>query len=426
MSRSKSKSKKRCSSKSEACSVTDDDVRQHPQTIEPGHVFIDLGVTNCAICGGSDHDDAVLLCDGEGCKNEIHMFCLCPPITAVPNGDWLCPACDPDGTSLYLDRELSKYESDFNTARDELKFTDGCVYSQWRRERQQQHYPIDQWRPNWLSDDFWIPAEFEEESVDLIGSIVRVYSSVDDQTHTGRILARRWNCFTDKDKVIDPYSSSPSSSSSSSSSSWSSDESNKCSAGPTMDTASAESAHDKNSTDVCSRWEHLVHFRRGGDGRNRDVIKWVCLQEIPCSVGGPVVWAKVQGSPWWPAQVMLRSGIELIRTKERNAFGGFENNNSPLTSSQPSTSSSSSSCTSKPASDTVTASSLSVLGITGLSGAALTSRVLVRFFLDGSVSMMTPEQATVSLMPFSERPRELRGGMSKVNISVNIHIIRVS
>jgi hypothetical protein len=33
----------------------------------------------------------MLLCDG--CDHGYHMFCLEPPLVAVPKGDWFCPGC---------------------------------------------------------------------------------------------------------------------------------------------------------------------------------------------------------------------------------------------------------------------------------------------------------------------------------------------
>ena len=42
---------------------------------------------DCAICGGHGDEEYVLLCDGEGCDHEVHMFCLQPPILVVPPGN---------------------------------------------------------------------------------------------------------------------------------------------------------------------------------------------------------------------------------------------------------------------------------------------------------------------------------------------------
>ncbi len=45
----------------------------------------------CGSCGRGDDDDLILLCDAEGCNAGYHMFCLQPPLVAVPRGEWLCP-----------------------------------------------------------------------------------------------------------------------------------------------------------------------------------------------------------------------------------------------------------------------------------------------------------------------------------------------
>ena len=33
----------------------------------------------------------MLLCDG--CDDSYHTFCLMPPLTEIPKGDWRCPKC---------------------------------------------------------------------------------------------------------------------------------------------------------------------------------------------------------------------------------------------------------------------------------------------------------------------------------------------
>ncbi|XP_070558275.1 LOW QUALITY PROTEIN: lysine-specific demethylase 5A-like [Ptychodera flava] len=51
--------------------------------------FIDMYV--CHTCGRGDAEDSLLLCDG--CDDSYHTFCLIPPLSAVPRGDWRCPRC---------------------------------------------------------------------------------------------------------------------------------------------------------------------------------------------------------------------------------------------------------------------------------------------------------------------------------------------
>ncbi|XP_036007335.1 PHD and RING finger domain-containing protein 1 [Fundulus heteroclitus] len=55
-------------------------------------VDLDLEQTNCEVCGGSDREDRLLLCDG--CDAGYHMECLTPPLDAVPVEEWFCPECE--------------------------------------------------------------------------------------------------------------------------------------------------------------------------------------------------------------------------------------------------------------------------------------------------------------------------------------------
>ncbi|KAM6308944.1 PHD and RING finger domain-containing protein 1 [Aegotheles albertisi] len=47
--------------------------------------------TFCEVCGRSDREDRLLLCDG--CDAGYHMECLNPPLSEVPVDEWFCPAC---------------------------------------------------------------------------------------------------------------------------------------------------------------------------------------------------------------------------------------------------------------------------------------------------------------------------------------------
>ena len=53
--------------------------------------------TVCAVCdsGESTLLDAMLLCDGEGCERGYHLRCLPYAIDGIPEGEWLCPQCEP-------------------------------------------------------------------------------------------------------------------------------------------------------------------------------------------------------------------------------------------------------------------------------------------------------------------------------------------
>ncbi|KAL1020992.1 hypothetical protein UPYG_G00007360 [Umbra pygmaea] len=45
----------------------------------------------CRMCGRGDEDEKLLLCDG--CDDNYHTFCLLPPLTEPPKGNWRCPKC---------------------------------------------------------------------------------------------------------------------------------------------------------------------------------------------------------------------------------------------------------------------------------------------------------------------------------------------
>ncbi|KAJ3596265.1 hypothetical protein NHX12_002674 [Muraenolepis orangiensis] len=55
-------------------------------------VNLELEQTSCEVCGGSDREDRLLLCDG--CDAGYHMECLSPPLDAVPVEEWFCPECE--------------------------------------------------------------------------------------------------------------------------------------------------------------------------------------------------------------------------------------------------------------------------------------------------------------------------------------------
>ncbi|NXN88839.1 PHRF1 protein, partial [Bombycilla garrulus] len=59
--------------------------------------------TFCEVCGRSDREDRLLLCDG--CDAGYHMECLNPPLSEVPVDEWFCPACAPMGASGAADTD---------------------------------------------------------------------------------------------------------------------------------------------------------------------------------------------------------------------------------------------------------------------------------------------------------------------------------
>lgn len=146
-------------------------------------VYDPFPITTCSVCGGIDDEDLIILCDGPGCTNEIHMYCLTPVITAVPEGDWFCEACDTTGSTV----QLRKYFEDFSSYASEI-LSFAPDYTAYIMLLQQRHLPLRSWRPAMVTDV--IRSEFDASAVDLIGCIVRV-SIGNSRQHTGRIINRR-------------------------------------------------------------------------------------------------------------------------------------------------------------------------------------------------------------------------------------------
>ncbi|XP_039600411.1 PHD and RING finger domain-containing protein 1 isoform X2 [Polypterus senegalus] len=61
------------------------------QNREPAEDQFEEDQTICEVCGRSDREDRLLLCDG--CDDGYHMECLNPPLDAVPVEEWFCPEC---------------------------------------------------------------------------------------------------------------------------------------------------------------------------------------------------------------------------------------------------------------------------------------------------------------------------------------------
>ncbi|XP_025021860.1 PHD and RING finger domain-containing protein 1 isoform X1 [Python bivittatus] len=61
--------------------------------------------TFCEVCGRSDREDRLLLCDG--CDAGYHMECLNPPLNEVPVDEWFCPPCAP-ANAMPVDAETGQ------------------------------------------------------------------------------------------------------------------------------------------------------------------------------------------------------------------------------------------------------------------------------------------------------------------------------
>lgn len=90
-------------------------------------VIFDL--TKCIVCEQGEDEDLILVCDGPGCINEVHMSCLNPPLTVVPEGDWFCPICNEKSETEKLELFLAQYESSAYMKQDQVPKSDSAAAS---------------------------------------------------------------------------------------------------------------------------------------------------------------------------------------------------------------------------------------------------------------------------------------------------------
>jgi hypothetical protein len=118
-------------------------------------------------------------------------------------------------------------------------------------------------------------------------------------------------------------------------------------------------------------------------------------------VGGDIVWGKVQGFAWWPAQHYFRSGIEIIRKKVETSTQIY---------------------TQKSAISKLTKTPLLSQAVPVSSGSTMLTLsvetqaaniVYLCFFLEDTHLIMSIKEAKSTVVPFCKRNKEVRAGMGK-------------
>jgi len=75
------------------CHLPGIDTSLHPELLLPTQEAV------CEECGSKEatRSNEMLLCDH--CDSGWHLLCLQPPLTEIPEGDWLCPRCVQQGVT---------------------------------------------------------------------------------------------------------------------------------------------------------------------------------------------------------------------------------------------------------------------------------------------------------------------------------------
>lgn len=236
-------------------------------------------------------NDPILLCDGVGCNREYHLSCTTPPLNSVPEGDFFCVDCDPEGTSS----RLRKYFDSSEDARCEFVSSREYVEEQIKIQLKELEMEEDESSKNASSSSSSSPDGFygyngqpifseldkleelhaaamddsiwREESDRngkarkvtrfgpelFIGKICKIYCPNDNSYHSGRIIDWRSAITPGTDPKQLP----------------------KLFCGKGRIASS----------------EFLVRFPAGCNGRKKTVLQWIILEEHSCAVSIDLIHA---------------------------------------------------------------------------------------------------------------------------------------
>lgn len=141
-----------------------------------------LTKSKCYVCESVEDEDMTVLCDGDGCNNEVHMYCLEPVMTELPLGDWLCDFCDDWGSSKTL---IDYFDT---TAKSQHIPVNAFYYADWLISLQSKFLKPESYK----FDDFHYKSDIVGEDPELVG--LHVTLVIDEEIcrcHSGRIVNRR-------------------------------------------------------------------------------------------------------------------------------------------------------------------------------------------------------------------------------------------
>lgn len=278
--------------------LTLDTSKQH-QMPNPTHLYgknpypdiDDDGI--CSGCLGRRNialkDDPILLCDGVGCKREYHLSCTTPELDSVPEGDFFCIDCDPEGTTaclkkyfdsvedarcefvssrdyveqqiknqlkeIEMDEEESSVDYDHSSSADGFYGYNGHpIFSEMDKLEELHAAAMDDsiWRED--SDRDSKPRKVTRFGPEFfIGKICKLYCPIDNSYHSGRIIDWRSAILPGTDPKQLP----------------------KLFCGKGRIATS----------------EFLIRFPAGCNGRKVTLLKWIILEEHSCAISMDVIHA---------------------------------------------------------------------------------------------------------------------------------------
>ncbi|XP_029378045.1 PHD and RING finger domain-containing protein 1 isoform X1 [Echeneis naucrates] len=163
-------------------------------------VDLDLEQTSCEVCGGSDREDRLLLCDG--CDAGYHMECLTPPLDSVPVEEWFCPGCEANNRHLRSSgEEHSEAESLPSIARSTPSLHQSRVTGPTRaiaRTQQSERvranvnrHRITQARTSQLAPTYLIQSTWLDETINAVVAGLNTAVYIRDLTHRAPSRCRR-------------------------------------------------------------------------------------------------------------------------------------------------------------------------------------------------------------------------------------------
>ncbi|XP_059612021.1 bromodomain adjacent to zinc finger domain protein 1A [Phlebotomus argentipes] len=146
----------------------------------------------CQICRRKSEPMKMLLCDE--CNSGYHMFCLKPPLTKIPAGDWFCQKCrKPEAPRSARKRKIftedESTEEEDNTQEEESEDEESGD-----SEEQEESSDVDRNKRKKTRSRFWNFSDTSEDECEAChksGKLIKC-SSCPSSRHSGCVSKRNW------------------------------------------------------------------------------------------------------------------------------------------------------------------------------------------------------------------------------------------